>query len=280
MLDKNVTPTQPIGLLRRLAKDKSGNTLALLAAAILPLLGLVGGGIDMGRAYLASSRLQAACDAGVLAARKKLGTEAAVTGSISSDVAAMGNRFFNLNFREGIYATEDRSFTMTLEEDFAITGDATANVPTSIMTVFGFDNVPLSVECQALLSVRNLDVMMVLDTTGSMDWTIGGSYTSWPLCSNGVCAQASCSPNGTAACQSNSEGGHPGGSCASRVALCPVHRCEDDLAEEINRGLDLYPRYRYQQRLLHRECRELWWLDRILSLASPCAMDPNGHQCA
>ena len=50
----------------RLAHDASGNTLALLAAGLFPLLALVGGGVDMGRNYLAQSRLQQACDAGVL----------------------------------------------------------------------------------------------------------------------------------------------------------------------------------------------------------------------
>lgn len=168
MLDQNATLERTSGFLRRLAKDRSGNTLALIAAAIVPLLGLVGSGIDMGRAYLASSRLQAACDAGVLAARKELGTQSAVTGTISSDVAAVGQRFFNLNFRDGNYGSENRQFTMTLEDDFAITGDAKVIVPTSVMTIFGFNEVPITVNCQALLDVNDLDVMMVLDVTGSM----------------------------------------------------------------------------------------------------------------
>ncbi|WP_209347671.1 TadE/TadG family type IV pilus assembly protein [Pontixanthobacter sp. CEM42] len=168
MFDQNAIKSDAAYFLHRLAKDRSGNTLALIAAAIVPLLGMVGSGIDMGRAYLASSRLQAACDAGVLAARKKLGTEAAVTGAISPQVAEIGQRFFNLNFRSGAYGSENREFTMTLEDDYAISGDAEVSVPTSIMMIFGFSEIPIAVDCQALLSVRNLDVMMVLDVTGSM----------------------------------------------------------------------------------------------------------------
>ncbi|MGB7374569.1 Tad domain-containing protein [Pontixanthobacter sp.] len=156
------------GFLVRLAHDRSGNTIALIAAAILPLVGLVGSGIDMGRAYLAASRLQAACDAGVLAARKSLGTQAALSGNIEPEVAKDGYRFFNLNYGNGNYGTENRDFTMTLEKDFAISGHAKVDVPTSVMSVFGFDKVPISVDCQALLGVSDLDVMMVLDVTGSM----------------------------------------------------------------------------------------------------------------
>ena len=55
------------GGLSRLARDRSGNTLAMVAAAIAPILAMVGSGIDMGRSYLSETRLQQACDAGVLA---------------------------------------------------------------------------------------------------------------------------------------------------------------------------------------------------------------------
>ena len=174
----DIAANAPRGFMRRLARDTSGNTLALIAAAIFPLMGMVGGGIDMGRAYLASSRLQQACDAGVLAARKQLGTEAAVDGAIPESVAFIGHRFFNVNFREGTYGTEDRDFQMTLESNFAISGAATAEVPTSIMRVFGFESVPLAVTCEAELSVANIDVMMVLDVTGSMRHTNDGDTQS------------------------------------------------------------------------------------------------------
>ena len=174
----DIAANAPRGFMRRLARDTSGNTLALIAAAIFPLMGMVGGGIDMGRAYLASSRLQQACDAGVLAARKQLGTEAAVDGNIPESVAFIGHRFFNVNFREGTYGTEDRDFQMTLESNFAISGAATAEVPTSIMRVFGFESVPLAVTCEAELSVANIDVMMVLDVTGSMRHTNDGDTQS------------------------------------------------------------------------------------------------------
>jgi len=155
-------------MLTRLGRDRSGNTLAIIAAAIAPILAMVGGGIDMGRSYLSQSRLQQACDAGVLAARKRLGAQAAVTGEISPEVAETGQRFFNINFRSGSYGTEERDFVMTLEEDFAISGVATVDVPTTIMQIFGFTVVPVRVECEAQIDFANTDVMMVLDVTGSM----------------------------------------------------------------------------------------------------------------
>ena len=150
----------------------------MIAAAIAPIMALVGGGVDMGRSYLSQSRLQQACDAGVLAARKRLGSQAAVTGEIPADAAEIGQRFFNINFRTGSYGTEHRSFVMTLEDDFAISAVATVDVPTTIMAMFGFDKVPVRVACEAQLNVANTDIMMVLDVTGSMRETNPGDSVS------------------------------------------------------------------------------------------------------
>ena len=178
-MDNRAPPSRASrSFLARLAHDRSGNTLAMIAAAIGPLLAMVGGGVDMGRSYLSQSRLQQACDAGVLAARKRLGSEAAVTGEISEDVAETGQRFFNINFRSGSYGTRNRDFTMTLEDDFAISGVATVDVPTTIMQIFGFEKVPVSVNCEAQINFANTDIMMVLDVTGSMNQNNPGDTTS------------------------------------------------------------------------------------------------------
>jgi Flp pilus assembly protein TadG len=172
--DNDLTGTRSHSLLRRLARDRAGNTLALIAAAIVPILAMVGGGIDMGRSYLSQSRLQQACDAGVLAARKKLGSEVVATGIIPDSAVESGNKFFNLNFQAGAYGTVDRDFQMTLEEDYSITGVASVDVPTTIMGIFGYTDVPLEVQCQARLNFSNTDIMFVLDTTGSMAQTNPG----------------------------------------------------------------------------------------------------------
>lgn len=160
--------------LRVLARDESGNTLAMIAAALIPLLAMTGAAVDMGRGYLAQNRLQSACDAGVLAARKRLGTGVAVNGEIPADVSQVAERFFNLNFGEGSYGTRDRTFDLTLEADYSLSGKATVVVPTTVMDLFGFDQLDLVADCAAQASIGNTDVMMVLDVTGSMNETNPG----------------------------------------------------------------------------------------------------------
>jgi Flp pilus assembly protein TadG len=170
--------TRAAGFLARLARDTAGNTLMIVATALLPLMAMLGGGIDIGRAYLSESRLQQACDAGVLAARKRLGTEGTTDGDIPQDAELAGERFFNLNFSDGAYGSKDRTFAMTLDDDLAINGTASVAVPTTLMKIFGFGDIPVNVQCQAQLNMANTDVMMVLDVTGSMAETNPGDTTS------------------------------------------------------------------------------------------------------
>jgi Flp pilus assembly protein TadG len=160
--------------LQRLAADTAGNTIMLIAAALLPIMAMIGGGIDMGRNYLAESRLQQACDAGVLAARKALGSATTVDAATEVKMANAGARFFNTNFRTGAYGSENRQFAMVLNQDLSIDGTANVDMPTTIMQMFGFDETAIAVNCTAELNIANTDVMMALDVTGSMNETLEG----------------------------------------------------------------------------------------------------------
>lgn len=172
--NESVARAKPRGVLIRLAANRAGNTLPIVAAALAPLLALVGGGVDLGRSYLSEARLQQACDAGVLAARKELGSSNVPDGVLPAAAENAGNSYFNLNFADGAYGTEERTFDMTLEDDFSVSGVATVTVPTTIMKIFGSTEIPLTVNCTANLNFSNTDIMMVLDTTGSMNETNDG----------------------------------------------------------------------------------------------------------
>src|SRR3546814_13366417 len=75
--------------------------------ALFRSIGLLGSGIDIGRAYMAQLRLQQACDAGVLAGRR------AMTGTTYTDAAkAEANKMFNFNFTSNAYGSSgDRKST-------------------------------------------------------------------------------------------------------------------------------------------------------------------------
>jgi len=163
------------GFLSRLRKDQGGNTIAMFAAAVFPLVGLIGGGLDMSRVYLTKTRLQAACDAGALAGRKQMGVGAWAANTNKANTEAV--RMFNLNFASNSYGTTSTAPTF-VENAGSVTGTASATIPMTLMRIFGSADTTISVSCIAAMSIPNTDIMFVLDTTGSMGQAPNGGTVS------------------------------------------------------------------------------------------------------
>jgi Flp pilus assembly protein TadG len=163
-------PAQGRGFLARLLGDARGNTLAIVGAALIPLTAMIGSGVDMSRAYMAKTRLQSACDAAALAGRRVMQND-----QLSAEVTAESIRFFNFNFRQGLYGTDTFTPAVTRPTAGTVRVTASTRIPTAIMHMFGFDTLPLDVTCDASLNFVNTDVMLVLDVTGSMDETLAGT---------------------------------------------------------------------------------------------------------
>jgi len=155
------------GFLGRLKRDVRGNTIAIMAAAMIPLAGMIGGGVDMSRLYLTKTRLQQACDAGALAGRKAMGSDDWTTGVNNGSTNDQAERMFGANFGSGQYGTTALTKEFT-EDDGTINGAASATVPMSIMKIFGMQPRTIHVNCTAKMEIPNTDVMFVLDVTGSM----------------------------------------------------------------------------------------------------------------
>ncbi|RYD67220.1 MAG: pilus assembly protein TadG [Sphingomonadales bacterium] len=157
---------KPRAFMGALLRDTRANTLALMAMAIIPLAGMVGGGIDISRMYIVKTRLQHACDAGALAGRKAMGGGTWSFGSYAARTAA--EKFFDGNYNSAAYGVTSitRSFS---ENSGKVTGTATAVLPMTLMRIFGRTTESLTVTCDADMRLPNTDVMFVLDTTGSMN---------------------------------------------------------------------------------------------------------------
>lgn len=161
-------------ILRDLGRDSGGNVLPLAATGILVMAALVGGGVDMSRAYKAQNRLQSACDAAVLAGRK------AVAEDGFDDVAeGEANAYFAANFDEAAQEVFDTAFEATSDDDGAsVDGVASGEVRSIVMSIFGVDRIAIAANCSAAMGMGNADIMMVLDTTGSMEWNADGDDPS------------------------------------------------------------------------------------------------------
>ena len=182
--------SNPSTFLGRLARDKRGNTIAIMAAALVPLMGFAGSALDMARLYVVKVRLQQACDAGALAGRKSM-TDTSPSTPLDNTAKTQANTFFANNFPTGWYQTNTISFVPVKSIDGgdstvanAVTATAKATVPMAAMGFFGMPARELTVTCQARFDLADTDVMFVLDTTGSMSCVPSAAAN----CANGVIA--------------------------------------------------------------------------------------------
>jgi hypothetical protein len=151
--------------LTRLRKCQSGNVLPMMAAAIVPMAGMVGSGLDISRAYMTKAKLQTACDSAALATRRFMGGSA-----FSAAAEAEGEKFFDFNFPEGTMGTPevDLEIGVNATDTDVVEVTASTQVPTSIMRIFGKENMDVAVSCNADQDFVHNDIMLVLDVTGSM----------------------------------------------------------------------------------------------------------------
>ena len=160
------------GFLARLRRDTAGNTMAMMAAALVPLIGFTGSAVDMARLYVVKVRLQQACDAGALAARHAM-SDTDPSKALDKIANDQGQQFFKSNFETGWFQAANPVFTPAKGKQGpsavanAVTATATVTVPMALMSYFGAPPVNLSVSCQAVFDVTDNDIMFVLDNTGS-----------------------------------------------------------------------------------------------------------------
>ena len=105
------------GFLSRLLRAKAGNVFAMTAAAVFPMIGVVGGAIDASRMYMVRSRLQAACDSAVLAGRKAMTTTNYDDQIAKPRAVAM----FNFNFQDKDFQTTGTAFNASADTNGRLT---------------------------------------------------------------------------------------------------------------------------------------------------------------
>lgn len=163
--DANMSGSVIPVVLRRLRRDRRGNILAMSAAALVPMMAMLGGAIDLSRLYMTQTRLQQACDAGALAGRRTM----ADVNTLSASERATALNYFRFNFPNNTYSAGTPTASYARGAVGTVVGTASLAVPMTIMKMFGYSTVTLNVSCESTLVIPNTDVMFVLDVTGSMD---------------------------------------------------------------------------------------------------------------
>lgn len=164
--------------LSRMKRDQRGNVLAIVAASIIPLVGAIGGGVDLTRAYMAQARLAQACDAAALAGRKvlldaDLNDSGAVNAGTTTDREIQ--KFISYNFAEGQFDTGTMTRTAVVNDEGELTITLATTMPTQLLPIVGISSLNVATDCSARRSGVNVDVVLVLDVTGSMSSSLDGT---------------------------------------------------------------------------------------------------------
>lgn len=147
-----------------------GGVILIVAFALFAIIGVAGLAIDSGRGFGVKAKLSAATDAAAIAGARALGTGASEAERIANAKAA-ADRFFNLNYPAATRGTTVTAPTTNVVREatgqWRVTVNARAQMPTTFMRVLGVDDTPVGTMGQ---TVRvSPDVMMVLDSSGSME---------------------------------------------------------------------------------------------------------------
>jgi len=149
---------KPHSFWRKFQHCKRGNVVILFAFSLIPIISSAGIAVDLAIAYAAKTRMSSALDAAALAVGSSTGTNA--------QLSAIAQKFFNANFPSGTLGVSP-TISVTVTGD-TISATATGSVPTSVMKVVGINSVPLSLNTTVLRQISGLELVMVLDNTGSM----------------------------------------------------------------------------------------------------------------
>jgi len=145
--------------LQRFWKASGGNTAMMFGLALVPLVISTGAAIDASRALIVRARLAEALDAAGLAV-------GGATELSEEDMEALAQDFFDANY-------PDTAMGIVGALHVSVNGDvidmsATATVPTTILQLAHIDHVNVGVSNQITRESTGLEVVLVLDNTGSM----------------------------------------------------------------------------------------------------------------
>ncbi len=149
----------------RFARDEDGAIAMIFALCASVFMVILGCAIDIGKAIHANQKLSSAVDGASIAAAKAL-----KDGNLSAaQIPTLARTYFDENVKgSGNYA-DVSSFDVNVDEvNHQVTVSVKAAMPTSFARVAGINQINLPKSSTAVFAVRDIEVGLALDVTGSM----------------------------------------------------------------------------------------------------------------
>ena len=150
-------------------KKQQGQVLIMVVLSAVVLIGSVGLAIDSALGYLVKAKLNAAVDAASLAAARGVTTGDNRTAQ-EANARQAARDFFNINYPDRFLMSTPSLAPVGVHFDGGtVTVDvaASASLPVSLMGVLGFRTLDVSASAQTVR--KDLDMVLVMDTSGSLN---------------------------------------------------------------------------------------------------------------
>ena len=150
-----------VGLASSFVADRRGNVVMMVGLAGIPLLVAAGAGIDYTRALVVKQRLSHALDAAALAVGSSLDRPV-------NELEQLAQDYFDANYPAAEIGVPG-TLNVSVNDD-VVNMSASADVKTTFIGLIGKKNVDVDASTQVVRKISGLELVMVLDNTGSMSW--------------------------------------------------------------------------------------------------------------
>jgi len=154
----------------RKCENRRGAALLATGLSLIAIIPAIGLAIDGATLYAVRVRLSQAVDASVLAGARSLSSGADI-GSQRANATAMATKYFYANFPAGFFGTSNGTLSVSVTQNDvthvrSVAVTASVDAPLYFMSIL---NQPSSaVQLSGTASRRDVNVMLVLDRSGSM----------------------------------------------------------------------------------------------------------------
>lgn len=157
---------------RSFISNTQGVSAIIIALLAIPVFGAIGLSVDLGRAYVVKSKLATALDAAGLAAGRNIFAN-------DAEIYADAQKYFDANFPVGYMGTApvimDANSITWDETRQVITLNVDADISTTFMNVLNFPTLTVGANTAINRENRGMELIMVLDNTGSMNYNTSGT---------------------------------------------------------------------------------------------------------
>lgn len=154
---------------KQFRSNQEGSAVPFIGLSIFMLVAATGSAVDMGRIQIVQSRMQSSLDAAGLAVGATIST---------TNIQNETNKYFFANYPTGYLGSTITHLTATPNGDNSLINlSAQASLDMTFMKVLGINSVNVTANTQVVRQSKGMELVLVIDTTGSMSESAGGGVS-------------------------------------------------------------------------------------------------------